>query len=658
MAIVKMKRLRIVALSGERDELLGRLLHAGCVEVTEPEVELSDPEWKALLRRDTSALGEFKAKQNAVNAALEALKKYAPVKGGLFVLRKSIKESEFLSDAALDAALSAAREINDRTQRIAQLQTQENRMASQRAGLVPWAALDLALDTGGTEHAHISFAACPAGVELEEVRAKLARETPTAEIIEASADKDLHYLLLMCHRTEAEALAEAVKPWSFSTVSFKEFHGTAADNIARIDDRIRESAEEREALAEEVARFGDRRQDLRICADRLSVEAAKQTARERLLTNGTVAFLEGWITEPGLGSVEAELLHFACAWETNQPEAGEEPPVLLHNPRWMDPVNMVTEMFSLPAYRGIDPNPLIFFTFLFFFGFMFADVAYGIIIWAICFAITRKYRPKFTMGYMFRLGQYMGISTAICGVFTGGFFGDVIPKFSEMMLGIPPDQLPGWLQTFNNGIIVNPISSPMNALMLAIGIGVVHLLFGQCIHIYMGFRDGRGGDALLDVLPWWAFFASIGLVAAAGFPWWSILVGCLLLVGTQGHAKRGFFGRLMGGVASLYDVTAWLSDILSYSRLMALMLATSVIASVMNTLGTLGGLSIGGVIMFVIVFIIGHVFNIGVNVIGTYVHAARLHYLEFFGKFYEEGGQPFQPLTYKTKFVDVIEEEN
>ena len=110
-------------------------------------------------------------------------------------------------------------------------------------------------------------------------------------------------------------------------------------------------------------------------------------------------------------------------------------------------------------------------------------------------------------------------------------------------------------------------------------------------------------------------------------------------------------------MASLYDVTSWLSDVLSYSRLMALMLATSVIASVMNTLGTLGGLSVGGIILFVLVFIIGHVFNVGVNIIGTYVHAARLQYLEFFGKFYEEGGQAFQPMTYNTKYVDIIEEE-
>lgn len=656
MAIVKMKRLRVIALAAQRDELLQRLLHAGCVEVTEPQAELSDPEWMALLKRDTSALSDVKARQNAVNGALEALQKYAPEKKGLFIHRRTIKEKEFLSDAAMNAALHSAGEINARVQKISQLYTQENRLTGQRASLVPWSGLDLDLNTSGTEHARVSFHTCPPAVDLEEVRQALAQAAPSAELFPVSADRELQYLVIMCHRAESETVTETVRPWSFSTVSFKDLNGTAAENITRIDGELEEIRARRDKTAEEIAAMAACRRDLQVCADRLTAELSKESAKERLLTNGTVVFMEGWISEPGIPKAEAEMLKFACAWETAEPLEEEEPPILLQNPKWMTPINMVTEMYSLPAYRGIDPNPLIFWFFLFFFGFMFADVAYGIIIWAVCFVISRKYNPKGTMGYMFRLGQYMGISTFICGIFTGGFFGDVIPKVAEQMFGIPMEGLPQWLQTFSNGIIVNPISDPMTTLILAIVIGVVQLVFGQCIHIYMGFRDGTAVDSLLDVVPWWLFFASIGIVAA-GQPWWWILVGCVILVATQGHTKRGFFGKLLGGVASLYDVTSWLSDILSYSRLMALMLATSVIASVMNTLGTLGGLSVGGVILFVLVFIIGHVFNVGVNIIGTYVHAARLQYLEFFGKFYEEGGQAFRPMTYNTKYVDIIEEE-
>lgn len=199
-------------------------------------------------------------------------------------------------------------------------------------------------------------------------------------------------------------------------------------------------------------------------------------------------------------------------------------------------MNMVTEMYSLPAYNGIDPNPLIFFFYIFFFGFMFADVAYGIIIFAVSLAITKLYKPKKTMGYMFQLGQYLGISTFICGIFVGGFFGNVLEVIYDTFL--PGVAMPGWMETFCNGIIVNPVADPMKVLIIAVCIGAVHLVFGQLVHIYMGFRDGEGVDALLDVVPWWCLFASIGLVVA-GLPWWCILIGCLILVATQGPAQEG-----------------------------------------------------------------------------------------------------------------------
>ena len=192
----------------------------------------------------------------------------------------------------------------------------------------------------------------------------------------------------------------------------------------------------------------------------------------------------------------------------------------------------------------------------------------------------------------------------------------------------------------------------MTVLIIAVAIGCVHLIMGQCIHIYMGFRDGAGVDALLDVVPWWIVFGGIAALALAGTPI-VLILGVLSLICTQGRHEGTFFKKLFGGIKSLYDITSWLSDVLSYARLMALMLATSVIAQVFNTLGALPR----NIIVFVLVFLIGHVFNIGVNLIGTYVHAARLQYLEYFGKFYKEGGIPFRPLQYDTKYVDINDEE-
>jgi V/A-type H+-transporting ATPase subunit I len=278
---------------------------------------------------------------------------------------------------------------------------------------------------------------------------------------------------------------------------------------------------------------------------------------------------------------------------------------------------------------------------------MFADVAYGLVIFGICLAIIKLYHPKKTMGRMFHLGLWLGGSTAFCGIFVGGFFGNLLEVFYENFL--PNATMPGWMVAFNNGLVVNPVQDPMTVLIIALAIGCVQLVMGQCIHIYMGFRDGTALDAILDVVPWWIVFAGIAILALQGTPW-GLVAGAVALLVTQGRHAPTIPGKIFGGIKSWYDITSWLSDILSYARLMALMLATSVIAMVFNTLGALPK----NIIAFIIIFLIGHVFNIGVNVIGTYVHAARLQYLEYFGKFYQDGGIPFRPLQYDTKYVDVV----
>ena len=639
MAIVKMKRIRLIGLERERKDLLRLLQHLGCVELTETDARLNDPQWSAVLHRDGTRAGEIKTRLSKTNGALAALKKYAPTKFRLFQVRPILSEEEFLDDAALEEAMGITDRIQDSLARIAQYQSRENHLVQVKAGLIPWDSPELTLEDVSTSRVRITKGVIPAAFDLNAVREKLAEAAPLSELVSVHDDRDQHYVLLLCHREETDPADAALKPFSFSAVQFRDMTGTAAENIARLEREGQELAAARQAEEEQIAALGDTRPQLRRAVDRLNQELDKEIAREYLLTDGTMFFLEGW----AVGEKEDELIHrldaFTCAYEFAQPAEGETPPTLLKNPRWMNPINMVTEMYSLPAYEGIDPNPFIFWFFIAFFGFMFADIAYGIILFVVSSIIVKKYNPKNTLGYMFRLGRYLGISTFIFGVITGGFFGDVLTVFGENFLGGKVLQLP---------YLINPLQNPMQVLIIAIIVGAVQMFFGQCVHIYMEVRDGHPAEGFLDVVPWWILFAGIGLAVLGKGPI-LLIAGVVALVATQGRHKKGIFGKLFGGVASLYDITSWLGDFLSYSRLMALMLATSVIASVMNILGSLPG----NIIAFVVIFLIGHFFNIGINLIGTYVHAARLQYLEFFGKFYKEGGKPFKPLAYRTKYVDV-----
>lgn len=648
-----MKRLRVIGFAEERDDLLQQLLHLGCVEISEPEDKVTDPEWTALLRRDTSALSQRKGEASALTGALEALDKYAPAKKGLFIKRKPISEAAFFQEDAKSAALRCAEEINECTHEISRLYSAENKLNASLANLLPWAELDLPLEQQGTAHTQLMLGTTPAASDPDALRGELREATPLAELMDISQDKDQRYYLLVVHNSDADAALAALRPHSFSVVRFKDLTGTPRENIDRIRREIKQLQDQRQAQQERIAARRDQRPALQLAQDRAHQEINREAVAERFLTDGRIFFAEGWIPAEKVQDFSKLLSGFTCAWETADPAEGDAVPTLLKNPKWMDCINMVTEMYSLPAYDGIDPNPLYFFWYVFFFGFMFADVAYGIIIFLGCLAIIKLFHPKNTLGRMMHLGLWLGGSTAICGIFVGGFFGNVLEVIYDTFL--PNAVMPGWMAKFCAGLVVNPVNDPMTVLIMAVAIGCVHLIMGQCIHIYMGFRDGKlsgGVDALLDVVPWWIVFAGIAVIALLGSPV-LLIIGLLSLIATQGRHAKGFFRKLFGGIKSLYDITSWLSDVLSYARLMALMLATSVIAQVFNTLGALPR----NIIVFVLVFLIGHVFNIGVNLIGTYVHAARLQYLEYFGKFYKEGGIPFRPLKYDTKYVDINDEE-
>lgn len=648
-----MKRLRLIGFSEQRDELLQQLLHIGCVEISEPEHQVADPEWTALLRRDGSALSDRKAEWSTLTGALDALKKYAPAKKGLFIKRTPISEAEFFDAQAKAQSLRDAEAINECTREIARIYTAENKLNANLASLIPWAELDLPLEQQSTAHTELVLGAAPVAAEERVLQAELAQAAPLAQLMSVSSDRDQRYYLLIVHKSELDAAVTALRSHSFGVIRFKDLTGTARANIDALRGQAGQLQEERRQQEERIASFATRRQALQLALDRVNQELNREAVAERFLTDGRIFFAEGWVPAERVEDLGVLLKHFTCAWETADPVEGDVVPTALKNPKWMDCINMVTEMYSLPAYDGIDPNPLYFFWYVFFFGFMFADVAYGIIIFVVSLLVTKIFHPKKTMGRMFQLGMWLGASTAICGVFVGGFFGNVLEVIYDTFL--PGAVMPGWMQAFCNGLLVNPVKDPMTVLIIAVVIGCVHLVMGQCIHIYMGFRDGalKGGvDALLDVVPWWIVFAGIAVIALTGSPV-LLVIGVLSLICTQGRHANGFFRKLFGGIKSLYDITSWLSDVLSYARLMALMLATSVIAQVFNTLGSLPG----NIIAFALVFLVGHVFNIGVNLIGTYVHAARLQYLEYFGKFYKEGGIAFRPLKYDTKYVDITTEE-
>ena len=597
-----MKRLRLIGMQAERESLLRLLQHMGCVEIDEPPHLGDDPEWAALTRPDPGALNAARDARSRVEGALRTLKKYGPKqKGGLLKPRPVVTEEELFDDAAYEAGLADAGRLGELERRITALYAEQNKLRTQRLALAPWLALDIPLETASTPEVAVSFGTVAASADLAEAA-----------------------------RTLEEAIAA-------------------------------------------VAGFAPRRAALELCLDRAVQEIAREEAKSRLLDSGTAFYLDGWVPVPEEEKLLRKLGEFTCCWETSDPAPEDYPvvPVKLKSNAITEPLTTITEMYSLPAYDGVDPNGLMAPFYIFFFGFMFADLGYGLLLAGACLFIQHKVRPKGGFGQLIRLMTMCGVSSAVIGLLTGGFFSDFLVQFTGM-LGLPQPAVPFLSVPEGSGLpapLLNVMEDPMTVLVFALAVGFVQIVVGMAVKFWMLCRDGQVWDAVWDVGTWWVIFAGIGLFAlnltgvssvgsVAGIPV-VLVLGCLMLL-AQGRSAKGF-GKVTAVIGAVYNgVTGYFGDILSYSRLMVMMLAGSVIGQVFNILGAMpgGGLPPAvGIPIFFVIFIVGHAFNIGLNVIGTYVHTSRLQYLEFFKQFYKEGGRPWRPLNIATKFVDIKEEQ-
>ena len=638
MAIVKMKKLRVMALAECREDLLGGLQHLGCVEISEP--NLSDPAWSALLRRGSSSLAQTRTEIADAHTALAAIKQYAKVKDGLFIQRRQVSEQEFLDPTGKEQAKAVSQKIGGALREISRLQGDEARLTARRQALTPWASLDMPLELEGTAHARFRLMVCPSGTDIGAVRIALA--DVAAELYEVSADKQQTYVLLLCHRAEEETAQELLRPFNFSAVAFPGTTGTAAENMDALDQSLADNKKAQEAAAAAIVQDAKSRDVLRMYLDQLRAEAEKDASAERLLTDGTILFFEGWAPAESLREVEKLLQSMDCAWEAEDPAPEEihDVPVRLKNNWLTKPLNMVTEMYSLPAYNNVDPNPLMAPFFILFYGIMMADMGYGLLMFLAGFFISRKYRPKGTIGHLFGLMTLCGVSTFIMGAITGGFFGDFLTQAVLLTTG----------KEFALPALFTPLDDTLMILLGSMALGLVHIITGMAISFVRKLQNGAVLDAVFEEVTWWVVFLGIGLTAL-GITNLVLYLGILLVVAGPLITGKGF-GKVTGIFASLYNhITGYFGDILSYSRLMALMLAGSVIAQVFNTLGAIPG----NIIVFIIISMAGNALNFALNLLGCYVHDLRLQCLEFFNKFYEDGGKPFRPLAMDTKYVDITE---
>ena len=634
-----MKHLRLLGMESEREALLKTMQDLGCVEISH--IDGSEEALKTgLAKPDDRALLNAQEESRAYRAALAALDRFAPEKKGLFRKRQGVSRASFFDEENERQARAAAETINADMRRLGEIESERTKNEALRASLAPWLAVDAPLDsTDGV--LSLLFGTVGATVTDDALRALSDSLSGLLTWQQASSDKMLRYLLIACHKSVKEQALSALRELGFSTVSFRGLCGTAEENDKKLEAALAALESERREIERRVERFGGNRETLLEASDRAAILLRREEAKSRLVETDKVFLLEGWLPADCCTALEKALEPFTCAVETREPAEDEYPqvPVQLRNNKLTRPLNMVTEMYSLPAYGTLDPNPLMAPFFILFYGIMMADMGYGILMMIASVVIGKKYRPKGTSGELFSLLGLCGLSTFIVGAMTGGFFGDFLTQLVAIVS-------PGTVFTLPK--LFDPLDDLTMILIGSMALGLVQIITGMAISLIEKCKRKKFLDAFFEEITWWIVFLGIALaVLKKGTA--VLYLGCaLVLLGPIVQGKG--WGKLTGVFGSIYNhVTGYFGDILSYTRLMALMLAGSVIAQVFNMLAAMPG----NVIAFLIISMLGNAMNFGLNLLGCYVHDLRLQCLEFFNKFYVDGGKPFRPMTLDTEYVDL-----
>ncbi|MDF2532395.1 MAG: archaeal/vacuolar-type H+-ATPase subunit [Clostridia bacterium] len=635
MAIVKMKKVSIIALQSEKEQLVKRLQKFGGLHVIDLEEWITEDQNKDLLiDSETDKVNQLEAELSQVKFSYDFISKYDKTKKKMFAQKIQVSEKDYYEN------LNEKQKTNDIYEqcraidtKFAELKNAETKINNLIQQLEPWKSLNTKLDSiKNTRNVNIMLGFILTKY-VEEFKDAIYNSGAEVNIEEISTDKENTYILLMNHNSAEDKVSTVQKQFSWTKVAFNDLTGTAEENIARLRNESSSINVEKGELTKKAEKLVQYKEFLEILHDVLANERDKNAVVTNFAKTEKSFIIHGWVPDKQASALTAALQEITDRFwiQYEDPNEDEEFPVLLDNPVVVKPLEMITEQYSLPNSRAIDPNLIMTPFFVMFFGMMVSDAGYGIVL-AISTAIALiVLKPQGGMGKMLGLLCLGGISTFIWGAMFGGWFG--------------VNLRPLWF---------NPLDNPLKMLIFCLILGVIQLYVGIGLQAYKNIRAGKYLDAIFDQGLWYLFLSGLMMMAlpqVAVIGKYMAIGGAIGLIATQGRSEKGIIKKLINGVLSLYNVTGFLGDVLSYSRLFALGLATGVIGTVVNAMSSMLGGSFFGNILMVFFMIFGHTFNIAINVLGAYVHSSRLQYVEFFGKFFEGDGKPFVPFRTLSKYT-------
>lgn len=639
MAIVEMKRVSLLALRADRDRILRTMQRMGCVEIT----EIQDEQLKAYLSRERGQAENAEEKLSRIRWAISLLSRYEVKKKSLLNMFSSIpdateEEAQDVAEKAADVfGVVEACEACER--REGDLRGREARANAQLAQLRPWLEFDIPVEKLAPTRDTVQFAGTVSASKFDALEGAFA--PLAARVTNVGLNGDEACVWVVAHRDDAKAAQEALAAADFSAAQFACAQGTAKQQREALEKELQQIAAEKTAATDELRALAARLPQLRILYELTAQERDRQAAAQRFAQTETAFLMEGWAPAGAAEALEQKL-HEACPEceiEFRDPLDEEEPPVLLQNGKFAAPYESIVAGYSLPNPRGFDPTAIMAPFFACFFGMMLSDAGYGMVLAIMIPLIIRFMHPPKSMRNMMYVLTAGGIFTVFWGAIYDTWFGaNLNPKFLQP-------------------VIINALEDPMKMMYVCIGMGLVHLFTGLGVGAYMNFKRGKPWSALFDQGFWVILLVGVGVMllvpSLATVGKFMLIGGALGILLTAGRDKPTLMGKFTGGFGALYGVSSWLGDILSYMRLFGMGLATGVIGMVANMLAGLIMTNPIGCVLGVVLLVAIHAFNAFINALGAYVHSCRLAYIEFFSKFYEDGGVEFKPLTRIPRYVAI-----
>lgn len=663
-----MQKVQIIVHKSKKDEVLEFLQDKGVFHVVDISKDegLEDQE---TLDRAVHAV-EFDISE--IVFALEFLTPYhtpkrkgleALVEGDNVVLKTEEEIASFIENFDSKGVVKKAEQINTELTEI------HNQLASyedQKNILAPWTKLDFSL----SEAKETRFTRMLLGKidkrDLDLFQQEITKISPYTFVKKISADETQYYVYVIHLIEEADQIQKVLEDFSFSEESLLQSQNNASEELKHISESETKFKDRIQELEKEAKELADKHiETLRVLFDTLSWQKENQVVRKNFQFTSTTALMEGWIHNSHYDELKKYLDDKITYCEISKVDTkeGEVPPVELANSNFVHPFESVTNLYGLPLYSEIDPTKYLAPFFIFFFAFCLTDAGYGILLMIMSLSLIKILKLSRKESGLLRLLFYAGFMTFVLGIFFGGWF------------GIDPKIMPEWLtyqtvvngeeRTYFYGQMLDPVKSALPLLGFAFILGYVQLIFGKILDGYSKIKRGEKKEALMDSFTWVfllivlaLYIASMQLEVLAQFNtplYYLLIAGIVTIVLTQGRYYGNIIAKFFGGVLGLWDLVGFVSDTLSYARLLALGLATGIIATSINLIaGILGDMiPVVGIVVSILILVVGHVFNLLLNTLGSFIHSGRLQFIEFFGKFMEGGGLPFDPLRKKSKYIKI-----